>query len=229
MILLSFVFVSLVVFGQSSIPEEKPYIEVIGKAKKEVIPNEIYIQISIQERIENKEKITIKAQEADLKKALLSINIPLENLSLSEASSNYQKVKWSKKDVIAETVYMLKVDDAMAVGDVFNQLDALKIVNAHVAKVDHSEIHQMKKEIRIQAIKAAKDKAEYLLAAIDESLGKAIIVREEMMHPYGEIRGARSNAYANYVDGVEIKKGEDFIQYEKIILEASVYVKFAIQ
>lgn len=228
-ILITMVLISFIAIGQNEVQKEIPFIEVIGTAQKEVIPNEIYINISIQERIENKDKITIEEQEAVLKNALQSINIPIENLSLAEASSNYQSVKWSKKDVIAKTDYILKVEDAMAVGDVFSQLDKLKIINAYVAKVSHSDIVLLKKEVRINAIKAAKEKAEYLLAAIGEELGKALIVTEEQDYPYGNIRGARSNVSNYYVNSIEVKKNEDFIQYEKIILEASFYVKFSIQ
>ena len=223
------VLISFMAIGQNVTQKEIPFIEVIGTAQKEVIPNEIYINISIQERIENKDKITIEEQEAVLKKALERIDIPIENLSLAEASSNYQSVKWSKKDVIAKTDYILKVEDAMAVGDVFSQLDKLKIINAYVAKVSHSDIVFLKKEVRVTAIKAAKEKAEYLLDAIGEEIGKALIVKEEQVYSSGNIRCAHSNASNYYVNSVEVKKNEDFIQYEKIVLEASMYIKFSIQ
>ena len=45
-------------YGQTKPTEELPYIEVNGYAEKEVIPNEIYIGITLRERMENKEKVT---------------------------------------------------------------------------------------------------------------------------------------------------------------------------
>ncbi len=50
-------------YGQTKPTEEIPYIEVNGYAEKEIIPNEIYIGITLRERMENKEKVTIEAQE----------------------------------------------------------------------------------------------------------------------------------------------------------------------
>ncbi|PKP46668.1 MAG: hypothetical protein CVT95_06675 [Bacteroidetes bacterium HGW-Bacteroidetes-12] len=49
------------VFGQTTTDSEveKRYIEVTGTAEKEIIPDEIYISITIRERHEGKEKITI--------------------------------------------------------------------------------------------------------------------------------------------------------------------------
>ena len=57
-------------YGQNhlSIPPEKPFIEVVGTAKMEIIPDEIYISITISERDEGREKITILIQENRLKK-----------------------------------------------------------------------------------------------------------------------------------------------------------------
>ncbi len=67
--------VTVTVFGQTSnvTKEEKPYIEVTGMAEKEIIPDEIFIAITIRERYEGREKISIDKQEADLKEALKSI------------------------------------------------------------------------------------------------------------------------------------------------------------
>ena len=71
------------VSGQVDKPKktEKPYIEVTGTAENEIIPDEIYIAITIRERHEGKEKITIDKQETDLKEALKSIGIDLDDLS----------------------------------------------------------------------------------------------------------------------------------------------------
>ncbi len=216
--------------AQTNIQKEDPYIEVIGKAKTEIAPDEIYITINIQERIEGKEEITIKEQEIKLKKALNDMNIPAENLSLSHANSNYIDIKWSKKDVITKTTYILKVTDALEVGQVFEKLDKLKIVDANISKVSHSKIEDLQKEVRIMAIKAAKNKADYLLSAIGEQTGKPQIIREEIQHPYNSnSHGAISNTTANYVEAHKMKGEGSFMQFEKIILTSSIYIKFNIK
>ena len=210
---------------------EKSYIEVTGTAEKKIVPDEIFISITILERHEGKEKITIEKQESNLKEALKSIGIPIENLSLSDKNANYIKVKWTKKDVITKAEYILKVEDAISVGKVFEKLDELKIVDAVISKVSHSKIQGFKKEVRILAIKAAKEKADYLLNAIGEKTGKALIVRENTP------AYLQDNAYLNMVNASGNNSGSLFnekdkgeaIEFQKIKLQAMIYVKFEIE
>ncbi|MFT6769786.1 MAG: hypothetical protein ACJAX8_002136, partial [Flavobacteriales bacterium] len=49
------------------------------------------------------------------------------------------------------------------------QLDSLKIKNAFLSRVSHSEIETMTKEVEIEAIQNAKEKADYLLEAVGEA------------------------------------------------------------
>ena len=120
----------------------------------------------MHERIENKVKITIAEQETKLKTELTNLNIPLTDLSLSDANANYVKVKWTKKDVMAQSEYILKVGDATTVGSVFEKLDELKIHDANIDRVSHSKMEEYRKEVKIMAIKAAKEKAEALAARL---------------------------------------------------------------
>lgn len=222
-------------FGQVSneFDEKKPYIEVIGIAEKEIIPDEIYIAITIRERLEGREKISIEKQERDLKSALTSLGISLDNLSLSDANANYIRVNWTKKDVIAKSEYLLKVETANLLGKVFEKLDELKILDANISKVSHSKILEFKKEVRIMAIKSAKEKADYLLEAIGEQRGKPLKVYEDRPNAiqddaYLNVRGARAKSI--FLDGLKLSDSDNtIIQFEKIKLKSSIYVKFEIK
>ncbi|MCF8297216.1 MAG: SIMPL domain-containing protein [Saprospiraceae bacterium] len=211
--------------------DDKPYIEVIGTVEKKIIPDEIYITMTLIERQEGKDKITIEMQEKALKDSLNVLGIDLENLYLSDAISNYSRVKWSKKDIIATTQYILKVDNAKTVGQVFEKLDELEIKNAKISKVDHSKIIEYKKECRIFAIKAAKEKADYLLEAIGEKTGKPIKIYEVSNNV--STSGLYSNA--NYISNNSYREynssREDMteIQFNKIVITSSIYVKFEIK
>jgi uncharacterized protein YggE len=44
--------------------KKTPYIEVTGSAEMEIVPDEIYIQVTLQERYNGKEKITMEKQDA---------------------------------------------------------------------------------------------------------------------------------------------------------------------
>ncbi len=218
--------------SQNITEKETPYIEVTGTAEKFVVPDEIYISIALKERQEGRENKSIEQQEALLKKGLTDIGIDLKNLSLSDATSDYVRVKVAKKDVISKADYLLKVTTASMVGKVFEKLDELKIEEAQISRVSHSEIERFRKEVKIQAIKAAKEKADYLLEAIGEKTGKPLIVMENQM-------GITPHSNAQFIEDQQslgllstpgyYAKSEPVLQFQKIKVVSSIYIKFAIQ
>ncbi|MBP9186970.1 MAG: SIMPL domain-containing protein [Bacteroidia bacterium] len=229
---LLFLLNTIITFGQNttSKPQELPYIEVTGTAEKEVIPDEIYISIVIREKYENRVKVTIENQEENLKAAILSIGIDGTNLSLSDANADYVKVKWQRKDVLTKKDFLLKVTNATSVGQVFQKLDELQINDAYISKVSHSKIDSLRKVVKILAIKAAKEKADYLLNEIGEQTGKPLIVTEGTIT--NNLPQRNANMVANTFSGVDSRYAPSpkfEIEFQKIKLSASIYVKFAIK
>lgn len=229
---LLFLLNTIITFGQNttSKPQELPYIEVTGTAEKEVIPDEIYISIVIREKYENRVKVTIENQEENLKAAILSIGIDGTNLSLSDANADYVKVKWQRKDVLTKKDFLLKVTNATSVGQVFQKLDELQINDAYISKVSHSKIDSLRKVVKILAIKAAKEKADYLLNEIGEQTGKPLIVTEGTIT--NNLPQLNANMVANTFSGVDSRYAPSpkfEIEFQKIKLSASIYVKFAIK
>ncbi|MBL4657347.1 MAG: SIMPL domain-containing protein [Flavobacteriales bacterium] len=208
--------------------DPKPFIEVTGKAIKEVVPDEIYISITLKERLDGKNDVTIKEKEAALKEAIKGIGIDVKNLSVSDANARYARVSIVKKDVVNKAEYTLMVTNAATVSKVFQELDKLKIKNAYVARVDHSKIREYKKEMRIDAIKAAKDKAQYLVAAIDEKIGTPLVIREQFVDNYRpyESQVRYTSNVASYGGSLSTDKA---VQWEKIEVQATIYVKFEIE
>jgi hypothetical protein len=177
----------------------------------------------------NKEKVTIEIQEEILKTYLKDIGVDIKNLYLSDANADYVKVNWRTKDVLTKKDYTLKVSNATTVGQVFQQLDKLEITDAFIAKVNHSKLDSLNKEVKILAIKAAKNKADYLLTAIGEQTGKPLIVEER---ENGITSRAKVLYSGRYVDGVRVTSDsdkEEELQFKKIKIEAFIYVKFAIK
>jgi uncharacterized protein YggE len=236
LITFAFLIMPFMSFAQTSTTklEEQTYIEVIGTAEKEVIPDEIYIEIIIRERYVNKVKMTIEDQEVKLMNAIKSLGIDLKNLYLSDANSDYVKIRWNKNDVLTKKDYTLMVPNASTVGQVFLELEKLEIKDAYISKVNHSKIDSLKKEIKIMAIKAAKDKADYLLMAIGEKTGKPLIVTENTQTIIRQeiIKLPTRNINSLVATSAGITQ-EDYsrneIQFEKIKLTSDIYVKFSIK
>jgi uncharacterized protein YggE len=235
----SFLFVLISIQSLAQIQtSEIPFIEVTGTAEMEVIPDMIYLKIVIGEKNSGtKSKISIQEQEDSLKASLNKLKVDLSKLSLSDAASQYIKVNWGKSDVLTTKEYSLLLADAETLGKVFKELDRLKVSNAYISKVDHSQIKIFKQQVRINAIQAAKQKADYMLSAIGNAAGKPLIIREQQpIQPLGtfndelRFRGARaSNTRVQYIDGAKVKEEDSVIQFQKIKLEYGVYAKFEIK
>ena len=69
---------------------DTPYIEVTGKAEMEVVPDEIYVGITINEK-DNKGKVSVDQQEQEMFKQLKEIGIDVEkDLVVQDMSSDLQ-------------------------------------------------------------------------------------------------------------------------------------------
>lgn len=228
------VFMALMLFGftfKAQVnPEPKPFIEVTGTSETEISPDEIYITITLLERAENKEKLSIDKQEKDLKQEIKSLNIDMSNLVLSDAFADYQKFRKSKKDVIISKTYILKVSSAEMLSRVYEKLDKINIYDAYISRVHNSKMEEFKKENRIKAIKAAKDKVDYLLAAINLT-GKAIQITEtdnNMYQPYQYNNYRNKMLSANAVYDAAEAAPEPEIGFKKIKITNSFLVRYEI-
>ncbi|MEI6020678.1 MAG: SIMPL domain-containing protein [Bacteroidota bacterium] len=211
--------------------DPKPFIEVTGTSETEISPDEIYITITLLERSENKEKLTIEKQEKDLKQELKDLGIDLSNLVLSDAHADYQKLRKSNKDVVISKTYILKVISADLLGKVYEKLDKINAYDAYISKVSNSKLDQYKKENRIKAIKAAKDKVDYLLAAINLS-GKALQITEtdnNIYQPYqNNMYRLASKSMANTVSMDQEAITEPEMGFKKIKITNSFLVRYEI-
>ncbi|AWH83676.1 hypothetical protein HYN59_00450 [Flavobacterium album] len=199
-----------------------PYITVTGTAEKEVVPDIIYISITLQEKVVNKASYTIAAQEEKLKKSLQALGIDLKNLSLADASSEIISYKRKDKGVEERQEYSLKVSTATEVRKVFEALHDNDIKEASIAKVDHTQMDALRKEVRIDAIKAAKDKATYLLQAIGEQPGKPLVITEEPDNSY-----LPQNRMSNVT--YRLQESNTETDFKKIKIKFSYYVKYSIK
>lgn len=210
--------------------KDVPNIEVTGTARMDIMPDEIYVSINLRERAEGKDKISVEEQDKQLKKGLMDVGIDLANLSLSDSESDYVRISWRKKEVISSKSYTLKLSKAEEVSTVFEKLDELKINDAYISKTEHSQIVELRKQLRIDAIKAAKEKADYLLNAIGEETGHALEVRETQQNYYGNryANNIQTNSYFYEAEESRDEIAVPEIGFQKIRLEASIYVKFEI-
>jgi len=206
--------------------KETPYIEVVGTSEMEIVPDEVYISFTLKERFDGRKKIEIDDQEKEMKKKLIKIGIDLNDLQLADANSDFIKIKRKKTDVIAAKDYLLKVSTTTALAQVFDVLDEIDAFNANIQRVDHSKIKEYQKEVKMNAVKDAKEKAGYLLGAIGETVGKPLFIQER--ENFNEYQPYRKAAVMT-MDAASQEPELPELSFQKIKLKYSVFARFAIQ
>ena len=153
-------------------------IEVTGTAEMLIVPNEFTFRITLHERFENKEKISIEKQEEKLKEALTNMGIDVQkDLTIADITSIYTTQR-RKKDVIGSKDYNLKINDLSKIEKLQQVADKLDLSRLDLMETSHSDLVKFRKQTKMEAVKAAKLKAEYMLEAIGDKLGKTIHVQE---------------------------------------------------
>lgn len=224
-------FLSSTIFGQT-IKDNTPFIEVTGKVELEISPDEIYLDISLKESIKNGKKTTLDKLEDCLKEELESIGIPKECLFVSDINSVIAKTGWWTEEVLSTGKYSLKITSPKKLKEAFKIFKKLKITDVRITKATHSKLDFYKKKNRIAAIKAAKEKADYLLNAINSSTGKPLKVNEidHKLQNFAELNyiNASSTRYESSMSKTKTYN-KSIVQFENIKLTSSIYVVFEIK
>lgn len=157
-------------------------IEVIGSAETEVTPDIIYLSISLKEYFKdnnNKNKVGIETLERQLQTAVLKAGIPKENFTVNNINS-YTNT-WQKKqkpEFLASIQYRIKVTDLTKLNDILTAVDPKGVQYTNIESYDYSKIESVKKELKVKALQAAKEKASYLASALNDNLGDALEIQE---------------------------------------------------
>ncbi len=157
-------------------------IEVTGTAEAEVTPDIIYVSISLKEYFRdsnNKKKVEIEELERQLQSAVLKAGIPQENFMINNISSYTNW--WDKKkniEFLARKQYRIKVTDLTKINEIMSSVDPKGIEFSNIESYDYSKIENLKRDLKIKALQAAKDKANYLITSIGGTLGNPLDIQE---------------------------------------------------
>lgn len=111
--------------------------------------------------------------------------------------------------------------------------DKLNISTLDLIESTHSELTEFRRQTKMESIKAAKSKAEYMLGAIGEKVGKPVFIQEieeETPRPIagGVLRNAYSNGRSNIVSA-DFQNNDTTLSFSKIKLRYAVLARFEIQ
>lgn len=188
-------FIVAALFTLTSFAQERnPYprtITVSGSAEMEVTPDEIYVQVYLKE-YEKKGggKIPIDKIRQDFLTAVRSLGLPDTAITVSRYDANNYNPWWRKKnrkeELYAAITYQVQLRNTAQVDQLVDKLDDNATQNFYVSRTTHSKLEEFRKNLKIQAVKAAKEKAQYLAGAVNENVGVAVTINEpgEYYQPY---------------------------------------------
>ncbi|HEY0429929.1 MAG TPA: SIMPL domain-containing protein [Pyrinomonadaceae bacterium] len=207
-------------------------VEVTGSAEMLIMPNEFTFKIMLTERIENKQKLTIEMQESNLKNELAKIGVDVQkDLTIFDMTSVYISRKRTR-DTLGSKIYSLKLRDLEKIEMLQEIADRLNIASLDLTESTHSELTTFRRETKIEAVKAAKAKAEYMLGAIGERIGKALFVQEIADDANDERLPSNYRSNSNISSNVTTQTYSDSqsnLSFSKIKIRYSVLARFEIQ
>ncbi|MBU3821995.1 SIMPL domain-containing protein [Flavobacteriaceae bacterium XHP0103] len=227
-LLLATLLTSTVTFSQNGEKNfiDQPYIEVTGEIETEVIPDEIYLNITINEN-DKKGKVSVEEQENQMISVLKSLKINLDkDFSILDFDGFFQRKFLATNEMTKTKRYELIVHDGKTLAMVFEALDRIDISNISIVKTDHSDIENIKRETKLKALKVAKEKAGDYAKAIDQTLGKALFIQEFNNNIY-----MPSVANAIMLKGANRESADmefENLNFKPITIKATVLTRFAL-
>lgn len=205
---------------------DQNYIEVVGKSEMEVTPDLIYLKFFLNEK-DNKSKLPLAEREQIMISTLKDIGIDTsKDLVIKDMSSNFKYYLLIKNDILLSKEYQLLVRDGKTASTVFIELEKIGISNVSVDRLDNSNIENLRKEVKFDAIKAAKNKAQSLATAINQGIGRAIYIEE--FDPNKDFVQAGANSSIR-IRGIGTINAQPDIDFEKLKIEYSILCRFELK
>jgi uncharacterized protein len=229
MLLAAGLFLALSTFAQQADKQPVKKIEVNGSAEMEITPDEIYFNISLREYLKGKNKVEISTLEKQLEKAVADAGIPKADFTIENVYGNNFEILRKKKDpqeFMARKQYRLKLTKLDKINQILGAVDAEGIENTRIASYSSSKMEAYRKEVKIKALLAAKDKAEYMLTAIGSKVDGVIEIQEMNTDNYTDVRPMMM---ANYKSAGASEDASSDIDFKTIKIRAEVRAVFAIK
>ena len=157
---------------------DQPYIEVEAEADTLVVPDRIYVSITLNEA-DSKNKKSVEEQEKQLETILKKLKINTDkDLSVLGYSSDFKKYFLKGQNILKTKKYSLLVRDAYTLGNVIISLEEAGISNTEVEKVEYSKSKELLLELKSEAVKRSRITADKLVKPLNQKAGKALYISD---------------------------------------------------
>ncbi len=233
-------FMAATLSGPAQSSERNPFpktITVTGVAEMEIIPDEIFVNVDLKEYDKKGAgKVPLEKIKADFIKSTRSIGLPDSIVTIAAYDgfngNPYWLRKKKKEELYASITYQVKFNTSRKMDELVEKLDDMATQNFYITRTAHSKIETYRKNLKMQAVKAAKEKAVYLTEAIDEKAGEAITINEpqEYYQPYMNARVANMSVSKEMAQSADAGgDGAAAMDFKKIKLRYDVTATFALK
>lgn len=175
-ILILLFIVSLSACSQNTI--NQPSIEVTGSAEMTIIPDQVEMEIILVSS-----NSYVKNPFADVEKKFLKVledhKIPQSCLTfMSQDNWQYWYYWWYEYRNQNTKTYKLKIDCNTMDLSFIKDLDANYIRSIRITSTTHSKLTEYRKQVKVEAMKMAKEKAGLLLESVGQKSGKVLEITE---------------------------------------------------
>lgn len=157
---------------------ETRQIKVIGSAEKFITPNEIFVGITMEDIYHGKTLISLEESERVLLKLLDSLRIDKKDIFIHDYYFKSKQLSRRNTQLVKTKHYTVKLADFEKVDKLISDLKKGNFQNCEIEKFSHSEMPLFRKEVKVAAVKAAKEKAQSLLEPLNAAVGKVLLVEE---------------------------------------------------
>ena len=201
------------------------YIQVTGSAEMTVPADEIELAIQIR----GKDRRDMAQQERAFYATLDKYRAAVVDLGLTD--NNYGWYYWwsaRQQREASQKTYQVRLNERTDMLGLVQELDKMNIYSLRISEKSHSRIREYRRTVKIDAMKAAKEKAAYLLESVDEELGGVLSI-VEIPNNTDSNRWYRENVISNVVSATPGSAGKGIDNVPAITLRYEVRVKFAIE
>ena len=163
------------------------YIEVTGTSEIEIVPDEIHYLIEIREYFkeefdgkskpeEYRTKVPLAEIEQGLREALANSGIPQNAIRTQEIGDYWRQ---QGQDFLLSKKFDITLTDFNQINEIVKRIDTKGIHAMRIGELENNDMLAYHQKGKIEALKAARRKATYLVEALGKRLGEVIRIVEK--------------------------------------------------
>lgn len=184
---LSVFIISLLVTLYLQAQTNERYIEVTGTSEMEIVPDKIHYLIEIREYFkeefdgkskpeEYRTKVPLAEIEQGLREALANSGIPQNAIRTQEIGDYWRQ---QGQDFLLSKKFDITLTDFNQINEIVKRIDTKGIHTMRIGELENNDMLAYHQKGKIEALKAARRKATYLVEALGKRLGEVIRIVEK--------------------------------------------------